>query len=237
MNYAILVIFTLLAVVAIGLSLYGGNIRKTMDATTLYRIASCLVVASILSGVISLYAIVFSLSGCGTPVVSSQEAIVGILGILVTVLMGWNIISLVDFKKKADEIDDIKSDFKNVIGGFTQLNFDTFSTNIENRELLDKCINTLFGLRSCLNDSIRSMAEDKLMNKIWQVCADMEAEHDFVILRNRRDSYIDVLRQVTHQHTQAIIAFLEDTHDSNQNLNDRISADTIVIEAGREQES
>lgn len=235
MNYAILVIFTLLAVVAIGLSLYGGNIRKTMDAITMYRVASCLVVASILSGVISLYAIVFSLSGCGTPVVSSQEAIVDILGILVTVLMGWNIISLVDFKKKADEIDDIKSDFKNVIGGFTQLNFDTFSTNIEKRELLDNFITTLDGLHSCLNDSIRRMAENILMDKIKTVCDDMKDIQDFVIIRDKRNFYMHVLNHVDHRHVEDVKSFLQRTRDSEQNLEGIIPNEAIDNTTGNDQ--
>ena len=233
MNYAILIIFTLLAIIAISFALYGGKIQKTMDSISIYRVASSLVIASILSGVISLYAIVFSLSGSGTPVISSQDAIVDILGILVTVLMGWNIISLVDFKKKADEIDDIKSDFKNVIAGFTQLNFDTFSTNIENRVLLDNCINTLDGLHSCLSESIRHMAEDKLMNKIKKVCDDMEDKQDLVILPGQRNFYMHVLNHVDHRYTKDTKEFLGKTRDSDQNL-DEIDQGAVHISVSRD---
>lgn len=98
--YAILILSAVFSVVAIALAIHGGRIDKKMDEVSLYRVASSLVVASILAGVICFFAIFYSLSGTGAAVISSQDAIVDILGVLVTVLMGWNIISLVDFKKK-----------------------------------------------------------------------------------------------------------------------------------------
>lgn len=232
MNYAVLIIFTVLAVIAISLAIYGGKIQKTMDSVSLYRVASCLVVASILSGIISLYAIVFSLPAYATSGVTNQDAIVDILGILVTVLMGWNIISLVDFKKKADEIDYIKHDFKNVISGFTQLNFDSFLTINENSVLLDNCFNTLDDIHSCLNESIRRMAEDKLMDMIKNVCDEMEEKQHLWIAPGRKNFYLHVLNHVDNKFAKDIIDFLNKTSDSAQNFDENVSDNFIDIVSG-----
>ncbi len=215
--YALLIIFTILAVIAISLTIYGGKIDKLMDSVSLYRVASCLVVASIISGLISFYAIVYSLSGSSTPEITSMDAIVDIFGILVTILMGWNIISLVDFKKKADEIEYIKHDFQNVISGYMQLNFDSFMTKGMDQNLLDNCFTALNEIHSCLNDSIRQMAEDKLMNMIKRVCDEMKKNGKNWILPNKRNLYLHTLDHVDHKYCQDVRDFIKAASDDEQN--------------------
>lgn len=214
--YAILIISAVFAVVAIALAIHGGRIDKKMDAVSLYRVASSLVVASILAGVISFFAICYSLSGNGSAGITSQDAIVDILGILVTVLMGWNIISLVDFKKKADEIDYIKQDFRSVVGGFMQLNFDSFLTKGRKHELLDNCFNALKEIHSCLNDSIRQMAEDKLMRLIKQACDDMVANNNALIYSGKRNTYLHILSHIDSDFTKDIEDFINEAKEDEQ---------------------
>ena len=217
--YGILIVFTLLAVIALCCAIYGGRIDKMMDPISLYRVASYLIIASIVSVLISLYAIVFSLSGGGSCEVSSQDAIVDILGILVTILMGWNIISLVDFKKKADEIDYIKHDFRNVISGFMQLNFDSFLTKEENHEILDNCFTALDEIHSCLNENIRQMAEGKLMDMIKHICDEMTQNEDHWLVPDKKNQYLHSLSHVDNKYTQDVIDFLNNANDSEQDLN------------------
>lgn len=233
--YAILIIFSALAAIAICLAIYGGKIDKTMDSVSLYRVASCLVVGSILSAVISLYAIVYSLSGGGSSFITSQDAIVDILGILVTVLMGWNIISLVDFKKKADEIDYIKHDFENVISGFMQLNFDSFITKGEDSEVLDNCFSALDEIHSCLNESIRQMAEGKLMAMIKCVCYEMSQKGDYWIIPNKKNHYLHSLSHVDNKYTQDVIDFLNKTNNVEHKLNPNGDGDNMDVVSGSTQ--
>lgn len=215
--YAILILSAVFSVVAIALAIHGGRIDKKMDEVSLYRVASSLVVASILAGVICFFAIFYSLSGTGATVISSQDAIVDILGVLVTVLMGWNIISLVDFKKKADEIEYIKHDFQNVISGYMQLNFDSFMTKGMDQDLLDNCFTALNEIHSCLNDNIRQMAEDKLMDMIKRVCDEMKKNGNNWILPKKKNLYLHTLDHVDHKYCQDVREFINTASDNKQN--------------------
>lgn len=206
--YVILVISALFAVVAIALAIYGGKIDKTLDATSLYRVAASLVVASIISGIVSFFAISYALSESSPSGMSTQNAIVDILGVLVTVLMGWNIISLVDFKKKADEINYIKQDFKNVIGGFMQLNFDSFLMIGDKPTLLDNCFKALDEIHTCLNESVREMAVGKLMDLIKQVCDNMTNSGNELILPDKKNIYLYTLNHIDSKYVEDIKAFL-----------------------------
>ena len=40
--------------------------------------------------------------------------VVGILSLLITLLLGWNIYTLIDFKEKANELESIKKDFRQI---------------------------------------------------------------------------------------------------------------------------
>lgn len=224
--YAILIISAVFSVAAIALAIHGGRIDKKMDEVSLYRVASSLVVASILSGVICFFAICYSLSGNGSSAITSQDAIVDILGILVTVLMGWNIISLVDFKKKADEIDYIKQDFKSVVGGFMQLNFDSFLTKGKKHELLDNCFNALNEIHTCLNDSIRQMAEDKLMGLIKQACDDMVANNNALIYPGKRNTYLHILSHIDSVYSKDIEEFIKKARLDEQEYAPNVQEDS-----------
>ena len=212
----VLILLSILAVIAITLALYGGRISNILDPVSMYRVACSLVVASILSGVISFFSIAYSLSGVVGSNISFQEAVVEILGVLVTVLMGWNIISLVDFKKKADEIDNIKHDFKHVIGGFMQLNFDSFLMKGEKHELLDNCFTALEEVHSCQNESIRKMSEDKLMDLIKRVCDGMGKNNDKLIMEGKKKYYIHTLKHIDSKYVQEIEEFLNDAVETEQ---------------------
>lgn len=231
--YGVLILASVFAVAAIALAIHGGKIDKKMDAISLYRIASCLVAANIISGVICFFAICLALSGPKIEGLTNQEAIVDILGVLTTILMGWNIVSLVDFKKKADEVDHITQDFKNVIGGFMQLNFNSFPMRGRNSELLDNCFQALEDFHTCLNDDIRQMVEVKLMDLIKRVCDNMINEENNIIFAGKKNHYLHILSHIDSKYTKDVEEFIEGAKATEYLLSDEQGRE-FVIKEGKE---
>lgn len=66
--------------------------------------------------------------------------IVGMLSFLITLLMGWNIYTLVDFKNKIKDIENVKSDFRKIF----EINKATYLTHVAD---LEESISILYGLK------------------------------------------------------------------------------------------
>ena len=67
--------------------------------------------------------------------------IVAVLGLITTILLGWNIYTLIDFKQKMNEIEKIKRDFNKIF----ELNRATYTKHIAE---LEESIATIYGLES-----------------------------------------------------------------------------------------
>lgn len=65
--------------------------------------------------------------------------ITAVLGILVTILIGWNIYTLIDFKGKMKDIEKVKRDFRKIF----EINKATYLTHVAN---LEESISILYGL-------------------------------------------------------------------------------------------
>ena len=66
--------------------------------------------------------------------------IVGILSLLITLLLGWNIYTLVDFKRKMNELNDIKKDFRKIF----DVNRATYIAHIAD---IEESIAIIYGLK------------------------------------------------------------------------------------------
>lgn len=214
----IIIVASVFVISGLGLAIYGSNIKKTMDPVSLYRMASCLVVASLISGCFSFFAICLSLSSPMGEGLSNSEAIVDILGILVTILMGWNIISLVDFKKKVDTIDYISQDFKSVISAVMQLNFNNFMMKGNKDEQLDSCMMALEKVHNCVDDNIRKMAEGQILDLIMHLCEEMNNENNKLVFEGKRNEYTHILSNVDSKFTKDLVDFIQSARESKQTL-------------------
>lgn len=212
MSVGIVVLALLFIVAVLGLALYGGHIKRGMDAISLYRVASCLVLASILTGVISLACLYLALPAIKNDF-THHDALIDILGVLVTVLMGWNIISVVDFKKKAESVDHISDDFSHVISGIMELNMNSFMMAGEKVVLLDNSFNTLEAILKCQNDSIRIKAVDEIMELIKKICDAMKKNKENSVLAGRRDQYKFLLDHVDSANKEKILEFIDNAED------------------------
>ena len=66
--------------------------------------------------------------------------IVAVLGLITTILLGWNIYTLIDFKQKMNEIEKIKSDFSKIF----ELNRATYIAHIAD---IEESIAIIYGLK------------------------------------------------------------------------------------------
>lgn len=80
-----------------------------MDSETKYRVASCLVVMSIVSCSMSLIALYIAIPQIPKNTYDYNGALVTILSVLVTVLLGWNIYTIIDIHKIRKEFDDFRN--------------------------------------------------------------------------------------------------------------------------------
>ena len=86
-----------------------------MDAETKYRVASCLVVISIISCSMSLIALYIAIPQIPNNTYDCKDTLVTILSVLVTILMGGNIYAVIDFKESQKKSDVMFKDFKSDI--------------------------------------------------------------------------------------------------------------------------
>lgn len=80
-----------------------------MDSETKYRVASCLVVMSIVSCSMSLIALYIAIPQIPDNKYDYNGALVTILSVLVTLLLGWNIYTIIDIHKIRKEFDDFRN--------------------------------------------------------------------------------------------------------------------------------
>ena len=66
--------------------------------------------------------------------------IVAVLGVITTILLGWNIYTLIDFKNKMDEIEKTKRDFRKIF----EVNRVTYLTHVAE---IEESISTIYGLK------------------------------------------------------------------------------------------
>ena len=78
-----------------------------MDAKSMYNVASCMVVVSIVSTTVSIFALIIAFPHYENATYDYHGGLVTILAILVTVLIGWNIYSIVDFNRRKNEVNSL----------------------------------------------------------------------------------------------------------------------------------
>ena len=199
--YIQLIIVLILSIIAIFLATLGSKIGKGLPAKSMYNIASCLVVASIISGTISFAAITLSLSGDIDS--SRQEVAVGILSVLVTVLMGWNIISVVDIKREASRIGSVSKDMESVVRGILQLSIHSFTLRKEKEAVIDSCFNSLDILRSFEDNQIRDSVQKEVMEVLHYINS-LCGEKDRVKIYDRKQMYLYILQHTDSPYTKEI---------------------------------
>lgn len=202
------IIILTVGLIAIWLATKGNKVSEGLPPKSMYRIAGCLVIASIISGTISLFAVVYALKSPEAGL-SDSEVIVDIFSILVTVLMGWNIISLVDFKRREEKIDHLTEDFQHVIQGILRLNIKSFMMIGDKYRLLDNCFASLNEIMECRDESIRRMATDEIMHLLHQLYNVMKGDRNAFIIKGKRGEYLYALNHIDSMYSDEIAEYIK----------------------------
>ena len=191
----ILIVFVL-AFVGLLLAVIGSRIKKGMSIISMYNIATCLIIASIISCVISFFAICIALPGNSSKAVTQQEVIVDIFSVLVTVLMGWNIISVVDFKRNAEKLNTLSNDLDLVISSMIDLNFSSFDLRKDKENVINSCFNMLEEIQNCESEPFKKSTEKKVVHILRENMRPITGDQKILINKDERKHYLFILEQI-----------------------------------------
>lgn len=206
----LLVIAIAMALTATVLAVFGTKIKNRLSLSSSYNIAACLVVASILAGTISFLAIWLALSSKNPVNYSHQDVVVDIFGVLVTVLMGWNIISVVDVKKKAEKIDSISEDLDSVISGIIGLSIHSFTLREDKEAVINSCFLSLEKVNSCINDEVKKSAVREIMRVLHQIKKSYKPSDKIQIYKDQKEHYSSILWAIDDEYKEEIKQMIND---------------------------
>lgn len=137
-------------------------------------------------------------------------AILGVLSILVTVLIGWNILNYMQFKDSMKKIaeDEVKSmteDYKAVLNGLSMLNGKNAMLIGNSAYLIDNSFDALQKLLECKNEELSKFAIDYVMGFIYEVSQMGENE----IYKGKQSEYLYSLGKISHKYKTYIIRYIE----------------------------
>lgn len=224
--YVLLFMVIALAILAGVLAYLSSKIKNRWDASSIYNVAACLIVASIMVGALSLIAVWVALPDGKEVDFTHQDVIVDILAILVTVLMGWNIISVVDIKKKADEVDRITGDLEKVISGIIQMSIHSFTLRPDKEAVIHSCFMSLEKILDCKNEFVRKTAIKEIMKVLHQVKCTYQNGEQANIFRDSEDRYNSILWAVDDEYKEEIVNMVRNANVLNSN------EETISFAAG-----
>ena len=200
-NTFFLLVVIVLGIVAILLTVFGSKITKGLSPTSMYNISACLIVANIISCTISFAALSLALSGnisC-----SNQDVVVDILSVLVTVLMGWNIISVVDVKREASRINSVSKDMESVVRSILQLSIHSFTMRSDKEAVIDSCFNSLNILKSCEDNQIKCSLQNEIMEVLHYIHTQF-SESNSIRVYGLKDHYKYILKHTDSPYTEEI---------------------------------
>lgn len=201
--YNAILLIIVVAVVAFSLAYFGSRKSKDYDRLTMHHTATSLVVASIIASTVSFASVYLALSGKIDT--SHQEIFIDILSILVTVLMGWNIISVVDFKnqeekmsKKVEKIDQLSKDFNHVINGIINLNMYSFPLRGNKPVLINSCFKLLKEIVKCEDRKLNEAAISQNMMLLHTIFESYEKDEIVRVFKGMRNNYLFILEQINY---------------------------------------
>lgn len=190
-THIVILLVAVVAIVAFTLAYFGSKKAQDYEKLTMHNTASSLVVASIIASTVSFASVYIALSG--QVELSHQEVFVDILSILVTVLMGWNIISVVDFKNKMEKIDTLSKDFDHVIAGIMKLNMYSFPIRGDIPTLVNSCFKSLEEIVKCEDEKVNEAAIQQNMQLLYTIIENIDK---VLVFKDKRRKYLYILDQI-----------------------------------------
>lgn len=216
LSHILLLTILILAILAIILASMGARIKKKWDATSMYNVAVCLVFASIIASTISFLALWVALPKINEVDFTHQDVVVDILGVLVTILIGWNIFTVVDIKKKADEVDRISNDFAHVVTGIMRLNMRGFLMRKDKDAIIHNCFASLEEILNCNNRDFGKSAVNEIMTLLHNIYQSYKGSTVY-IYPDMKQKYLFILSNdyIRSEYKEEIVEMIKGSKDSS----------------------
>lgn len=168
----------------------------------------------------SLIALAVSFSG------ANEETSIGdtltVISLLVTVLVGWNILNYMQFKDSMtkiarEEVKSVTEDYKAVLNGLTMLNGKNAILTGNFAYLIDNSFDALRKIVMCKDEELSGFAIDYVMDFIHELSQAKKAK----ILKGKREEYIYILGNISHKHKASIMRVLEEAEETEPGEIDR----------------
>ena len=156
---------------------------------------------------ISVLALIVALKG--KDLIMHPDSIITILTFLITLLIGWqilNIVQLKEFIRKTahEEIDSITKDYKYVLYGLTILNNKNAILVGQQASIIDNSFDALSKIIRCKNTNLNDFAIEYVLDYILSVLK----YGNNVIYEGKRGKYIYLLKKIDHIKTGDVIKML-----------------------------
>ena len=176
---------------------------------------------SLLAIVVSGIAIIAAFSNANEKI-STGDTLTA-LSILVTVLIGWNILNYMQLKdsmKKIaqEEVKSVTEDYKAILNGLTMLNGKNAMLAGNFAYLIDNSFDALQKISDCKNEELSRFAIDYVLDFIYEVSRTEDAK----IFKGKRNEYIYILEKINHKYKVGIMQFLENAEEEERKDIDKI---------------
>ncbi len=175
-----------------------------------------------LSLILSVIAFVFSIISLGVACYRTDNlgfdylgVIVGILAILVTILMAWQLYKYSAWKDTINEVlytalDKSTKDYTSYMKSITQIY--TRSMVIDNSKsafLFDTAIESLHELSKNSNDVLKNQGVDFFYDYLYELSIIMKDTNYMKLFSGKKDHYKYILSLVPHEYQQILLSFLD----------------------------
>lgn len=172
--------------------------------------------------IVSIIAFVFSIISLGVACYRTDNlgfdylgVIVGILAILVTILMAWQLYKYSAWKETINEVlytalDKSTKDYTSYMKSITQIY--TRSMVIDNSKsafLFDTAIESLHGLSRNGNEVLKNQGVDFFYDYLYELSIIMKDTNYMKLFSGKKDHYKYILSLVPHEYQQILLSFLD----------------------------
>lgn len=195
-----------------------------MDSETKMNVANALIWVSIITCTLAIASIIGMVCiSTDNPKEMQTNIQVDVLAILVTVLIGWNILNYMQFKdsmKKIaqEEVKSVTEDYKAILNGLTMLNGKNAMLAGNFAYLIDNSFDALQKISDCKNEELSRFAIDYVMDFIYEISRTEDAN----IFKDKRNEYVYILEKINHKYRTGIMKFLENAEEEERKDVDKI---------------
>lgn len=194
-----------------------------MDSETKMNVANALIWVSVITCALAIASIIGMLCvSTDSPKEMQTDIQVDVLAILVTVLIGWNILNYMQFKdsmKKIaqEEVKSVTEDYKAILNGLTMLNGKNAILAGNCSFLIDNGFTSLEKVLCCENKALNSFAIEYIMDFIYNVFNNFSEKDKVEIYKDKKFEYKFLIDKIEYKKKYKIVHFIDISKEVEKN--------------------